>query len=152
MKKVVLALLVFGSLGCFAAEEGDIDAVKNCIEHWGKTPFKANPRFRVISSKVKVMGIGGDINDTKKTSEPELVLIKPSVTVMAKTALNLMNPNGWYCIKANVSVLGKSEINLNCKANLATSNDGTTVLGGKDEDAGGGVAVLGSIRVNKKCN
>jgi len=40
---------------------------------------------------------------------------------------------------------------LNCKANLASSKDGATVLGGKDDDAGGGVAVLGSIRVNKKC-
>lgn len=151
MKAAAFALLVLVSLNAFASEEGDERAIEDCISHWGKTPFKPHPKYRTINTKVKVMGIGGDIHDEKKTSEPELVLIKPSVTVMAKTALNLMNPNGWYCIKANVSVLGKSEINLNCKANLATSGDGATVLGGKDDDSGGGVAVLGSIRVNKKC-
>jgi len=39
-------------------------------------------------------------------------LVKPAVSVMAKTVLQLKNPNGWYCLKGRTSVLGKIEIQL----------------------------------------
>ena len=66
MKAAVLALLVLGSVGCYASDDGDDIAIENCISHWGKTPFKAHPKFRTISAKVKGMGIGGDVNENAR--------------------------------------------------------------------------------------
>jgi hypothetical protein len=132
-----------------AANAGDAEAIKSCLEHWKKHPFTgANPDFRIIKGKVRVMGIGDGIDDSGATKSPELVLIKPNVSVLSKTEMKLMNPNGWYCLKGNVSVLGKTVVELQCKANLASSEDGATVLGASE--TGGGVAVLGSLRVERE--
>jgi hypothetical protein len=146
--RILILVAMLLSVVCWAQEDGDDIAIQNCLKHWSKSPFKGHPHYRTVATTVKVLGIGGDIKEMGSTPKPELVLIKPSVTVLAKTSIQLMNPNGWYCIKANVSVLGKSAIELHCKANLATSKDGATVLGGSDT---GGVAVLGSIRVERIC-
>src|SRR4051794_11484017 len=95
MKYVVSFLIfttaVFVTPGAFAAAEGDSQAIQECLAHWGKHPFgKGTPTFRTFSSKVKVMGIGAaDINDEQATDKPDLVLVKPNVTVMSKTELNL---------------------------------------------------------------
>lgn len=132
-----------------ARAESDLSAIQSCLEHWGtKHPFsKTDPVYRTIQGKVKVMGIGGDVNDAEKTDKPDLVLVKPNVNVLGKAEMSLLNPNGWYCLKAKVAVLGKTVINLHCKANLASSNDGATVLGGADEQ--NGVTVLGASKLNR---
>jgi hypothetical protein len=132
-----------------ATEEGDLGAIRSCLAHWGKTaPFDTkSPKFRVLSAKVKVLGIGGETRDDVSTDAPDLVLIKANVNVLSKTELNLLNPNGWYCLKGQVAVLGKSEVKLHCKANLASSYDGATVMGGSDTDQG--VTVLGSSRLTR---
>jgi hypothetical protein len=132
----------------FSAAASDLDDIKACLHYWGKTPFsKESPEFRVVSSKVKVMGIGDDFVDSNKTAKPDLVLLKPAVTVMAKSVMSLLNPNGWYCIKGKVDVLGKGEINVACKAHLATSRDGTTVMGSNDAETG--VTVLGKSTITR---
>ena len=46
-----------------------------------------------------------------------------------------------------MAVLGKTQIELACKANLASSEDGATVLGGGEGN--GGVTVLGSSRIER---
>ena len=81
------------------------------------------------------------------STKPELVLVKPNVAVMTKNHLNLLNPNGWYCLKGQVSVLGKSEIHLHCKAKLASNRDGVSVLGATDHDSG--VTVLGKSELKR---
>ena len=130
------------------AEDSDKAVIQSCLEHWGKHPFDAkNPKYRIISSRVKVFGIGQDIEDKKKTSKPELVLVKHNVAVLSKSRIGLLNPNGWYCLKGDTAVLGKSEVVLDCKANLATSGEGVTVLGSNSSDDG--VTVLGSSSVRK---
>lgn len=147
-----ILILIFGlfitsaATVAIAATEGERDAVDRCLGNWRKHPFKKNPPFRIIAGKVRVLGAGGEIADTAPTDKPELVLIKPNVTVLAKSTLKLMNPNGWYCLKGRVAVLGKTQIDLACKANLASSEDGATVLGGGEQN---GVTVLGSSRVNR---
>lgn len=143
MKKT-LVLLLFGSLA--SASNPAIDA---CLRAWKTTPFKkGTDNFRSLSAKVKVMGIGANINDVKETKKPELILVKPGVTVLSKQKLHLLNPNGWYCLQGSVAVLGKSEIDVHCNAKLASSADGVAVLGDKDDEQGG-VAVLGKIEVNR---
>lgn len=155
MKKILLAtflasLLALSTLAIspsgYCSDTADLNAVKACLSSWSQNPFEAkSPTFRVISSQVKVMGIGHDVEDTKSTDKPELILVKPNVSVMTKTVMKLMNPNGWYCLKGKVAVLGKIEIHLGCESHLASTHDGATVLASnKDSD---GVTVLGASQV-----
>lgn len=149
MKKyLLLATIVFSfSLSHVAlAEDGDLEAIKNCLTKFGKHPFdEKNPSYTTISTKVKVLGVGEQTSDEIATDKPNLVLLKSNVTVLSKNNIRLMNPNGWYCIKGQVSVLGKSVIHIDCQSHLASSQDGVTVLGGGNN----GVTVLGSTQVMK---
>jgi hypothetical protein len=145
MKAAFLLLAVVSSLAAFATDQDDI---KSCLRNWGKHPFsKEDPDFRTIGAKVKVMGIGDDMIDNKTTKEPELVLLKPAVNVMAKNVINLLNPNGWYCMSGRVDVLGRTEINVNCKAHLAASAQGANVMGADETETG--VTVLGKTTISK---
>ncbi len=139
---ITMAFLYSG----LALANPDIDA---CLKAWGKHPFGQNPSFRKLAAKVKVLGIGGTVKDMETSSQPELILVKHSVSVMSKQTYQLMNPNGWYCLKGAVAVLGKSEINIHCKAHLASTDDGTAVAASNDGDSG--VAVLGKIQINRSC-
>lgn len=140
--------MAFGS-AALAATAADDEIVRDCLSNWSKHPFDAKkPKYRTIGTQVKVMGIGNDIIENEVTAEPELVLVKPNVAVMAKTLYSLMNPNGWYCMKNRVSVLGKTEIKMACKAHLTSNKESIAVLGGSDSDSGG-TAVLGSTRIEK---
>ncbi len=147
MKKLIFAALLVFSVNAPAAEESE--EVATCLKNWKNHPFKtARPEFRTIRSKVKVMGMGDELTDGQTTSTPELILVMPTVNVMSKSVLRLLNPNGWYCLKSNVAVLGKTEIELDCKAKLTAANLGATVLGKDDSDTGN-VTVLGKNTVTK---
>lgn len=125
-------------------------AIKNCLANWGKHPFNArHPKYRVIGSKVNVFGIGGKIHETKATKYPELVLIKPNVSVLSKSRMTLTNPKGWYCLHGKVNVLSKMYITLGCKSHIATSREGVSVLA-KDENEQG-VTVLSKAYVTRDC-
>jgi len=148
-KKFTLLISSFFLFTSMAAAD-EYEAVRLCMKNWGTHPFNASkPKYRVIGKKVKVFGIGGNINDSSVTASPELVLIKPNVSVMSVARMYLMNPNGWYCIHNKVNVMSKTEINLHCKANLATTKDGVAVLA-KDEKEQG-VTVLGKATIVRKC-
>lgn len=152
INKLVLVLVgcVF-SVSTFANDPETDQVVKECLSKWEKHPFNEKDlKYRTIATKVKVMGIGGNVKDDEKSQGPELILVKPGVSVMAKTKYELMNPNGWYCLKGRVSVMGKIDITVHCKAKLASSGDGVAVLGATD-DKSGGVSVLGSTRVTRRC-
>lgn len=145
-----LAAFVLVSVSAYASDqdESDITVVKACLKNFGKHPFNAEkPRFRVMAAKVRVLGIGGKTFDDQPTDKPELVLVKPNVSVLSRNDLVLNNPNGWYCLKGQVAVLGKAVIHLHCKAKLVSSRDSVTVLGGNDHDAG--VTVLGTTNVDR---
>ena len=154
---MILCLLFTSALVNVVAHAKDSDdsddssndrAINKCIKQWKNSPFqKGAEADLVMSPSVKVLGIGKDPSDTKVTSGPRLVLVKPNVNVLGKSTFKLLNPNGWYCFKANVSVLGRLAIQADCKAHLATSTDGANVLGADDSDHG--TSVLGSIRVER---
>lgn len=148
MKKILSFTLLVLSLtlsGVVVAGD-DLSDVKACLAHFKGHPFDAkNPSFQILSTGVKVFGVGSETNDLAKTEKPSLVLIKTNVTVLSKNKIFLMNPNGWYCLKGQVSVLGASEIHINCKAKIASSTDGVNVLGGSNTQ--NGVTVLGSSKI-----
>lgn len=148
MKQVIKALMFMGILSLVHAES-DSESIRNCLNAWGKHPFPKDKTVadKVLSPSVKVLGIGGrNIDDSKSTSKPSLVLIKPSVNVLSKSVFRLANPNGWYCLKGTVAVLGKAEFELDCHAKMASNNGDVAVLGANDNQEGG-VAVLGTIRL-----
>lgn len=147
MKKFFLLLNLV--VVAFAKGDSDAEAIQNCLNAWGKHPFPKNKSVAdlVLKPSVKVLGIGGrNVDDSRQTEKPSLVLVKPSVNVLSKSTFRFANPNGWYCLKGTVAVLGKAEFTVNCKARVASNNGDVAVLG-KNENQEGGVAVLGSIRM-----
>ena len=138
-----VALLAHGTSA--SAEEG-ADAIASCLKAWGPHPFGKNPRYKTLETSVKVFGIGQNPADSERTSSPSLVLVNPTVNVMGGTTMELLNPNGWYCFRSNVNVMGGLSIKAHCKAHLASAADGVTVLG--SSSANKSVTVMGSTHVD----
>lgn len=151
MRKLTILFLLLGSFSCLPIVQANekLTAVRICLANWGDHPFNAkDPTYRVIGTRVKVFGIGGNFTDDNETPNPALVLIKPNVSVMSRSTMNLMNPNGWYCLDNKVNVMSKSIINIHCNAKLASTIEGTTVLGSSRQNDG--VTVMGKAVVNRK--
>lgn len=150
MRRLALVVMIAAALGATAAprtaraQDEYMNDIRLCMQNWKTHPFGDRPQYRVIAPQVRVFGIGGNVDDTSPTEKPELVYIRPNVSVMSKSTLNLMNPNGWYCLANNTAVMAKIVINLDCRAHLASSEEGVAVLGGGDK----GVNVLGKTAVN----
>jgi hypothetical protein len=143
LRFAALGLAISMSAPSVAAEVDS--AIASCLRAWGKQPFGANPRYKTLSTSVKVFGIGENPADREKTSSPSLVLVNTGVNVMGRTRVELLNPNGWYCFKSNVNVMGSLIITAACTAHLASAHDGTTVLGSNSDNKS--VTVMGATRV-----
>jgi len=154
----IVALLAF----CLAlsvpmvvsAQEVD-SSIAACLKAWGDHPFGKNPQFKTLATSVKVFGIGKQAGDTEPTSSPSLVLINPIFNVMGVSTIELLNPNGWYCLRTTVSVIGGVTIRAHCKAQLASTSDGKTVRGNNTENRkikDQAVTVMGTIAVERPCN
>ena len=129
-----------------AAEQDDPQAIRECLKKWGNHPFKKeNPPYKELAGGVKVLGVGKRVEDTEVTSAPRLVLVNPAVSVLTKNTYRLLNPNGWYCLKDNVTVLGKSVIEALCTSRLTASSKSVTVLG----SGGEGTTVLGKAIIKR---
>jgi hypothetical protein len=96
---------------------------------------------------VRIFSTGVSVQDDRATEQPDLVLVKPSVSVFSKSTIRLLNPQGWYCLKGKVAVFSGVDIQIDCRANLASSSDGATVLGSNDRRDG--VTVFGNSSVNR---
>ena len=120
-------------------------AIASCLKAWGAHPFGVKPKYRTIGTSAKVFGIGQNQVDSLHTDKPALVLVNNSVNVMGGTTLELLNPNGWYCFRSNVNVMGSFRIRAQCSAHLASSRDGATVIGSNSDSRS--VTVLGSTKI-----
>jgi hypothetical protein len=146
-KLLITCLSVCSALmmvGVAYAEEGD-SSIESCLRAWGKHPFGNNPTFKTFATSVRVFGIGQNTADTERTETPTLVLVNPGFNVLGGTTLELLNPNGWYCFRSNVNVMGSLRIRAHCKAHLASADDGVTVLG--SNQANKSVTVMGATHV-----
>lgn len=149
LARVLLATTAL-SLGTTTAAlaDDDIDSgVAACLQAWGSHPFGKKPGYRVLSTSVKVFGIGQASGDYEKTASPSLVVVNPGVNVMGGSEIELLNPNGWYCLRTTVNVMGGLTIRLACNAQIAMSSGGTTVMGNNAEQKG--VTVMGSTTVER---
>lgn len=138
--------LTFGAQSAMAEADAGQEAINRCLSSWGNHPFGKDPGYDVLATSVKVFGIGENPKDKKVTDKPALILVNPAVNVMGGTTYELLNPNGWYCFKANVNVMGGLVIKADCKAHLASSSSGATVFG-KSNSTEKGVTVMGSTKV-----
>lgn len=116
-----------------SAREAD-SAIAACLKAWGDNPFGKSPKFKTIGTSLRVFGIGSEPNDTEPTSSNSLVLINPSVNLLGGSTIELLNPNGWYCMRTTISIVGRVRIRANCKAHLAATSAGVTVVANKDKD------------------
>jgi hypothetical protein len=144
LRCAIMAIAMLTSVPSLA--EAAVDGyIASCLKAWGKHPFGSNPRFKTMATSVKVFGIGQDPADTERTNTPSLVLVNTGVNVMGGAKLELLNPNGWYCFRSNVNVMGSLIIKAHCKAHLASAHDGTTVLGSNSDNKS--VTVMGSTQI-----
>ncbi|MFO1263501.1 MAG: hypothetical protein U1E84_09230 [Rhodoferax sp.] len=128
------------------ADDSD-SGINSCLKAWGKHPFGKNPSYKTLSTSVKVFGIGKDTSDSEETSTPSLVMVNPGVNVAGGKTVKVLNPNGWYCFRTTVSVMGGMTIQAHCKAHLATTSG--EVMGTAKDAEGKGVTVLGSTQVER---
>jgi hypothetical protein len=154
----VVALLAFGlALSVpMAVSAEEVDAsIAACLKAWGDHPFGKNPQFKTLETSVKVFGIGNKTGDTEPTGSPSLVLVNPMFNLMGESNVDLLNPNGWYCLRTTVSVIGWMNIRAHCKARLAATSDGHVALGNNTENRGLknlGVTVMSALAVERPCN
>lgn len=134
----------------------EIDSpIAACLKAWGDPPFGKKPQFKTLGTSVTVFGIGERAGDTEQTSSPSLVLVNPIFNVMGGSTIELLNPNGWYCLQTAVSILGRLTIRVQCKAHLAMTSNGRTMRGNDAENTGIrdlGVTSVGTISIERPCN
>lgn len=144
------------------------DSLRKCLNLWGTTPFK-----EIKADQVKVMdvsvgvgggllsgglaGIGNIINignpkDLEVTSTPRLIVLPLSVNVGGATTFELMNPNGWYCMKAAVGARSTVNIKLHCNAKIAQSDLGVSLDTNPGGAAGGTPAGVPPLPVSVGIN
>ena len=154
----IVALLAFCLALSFPAvvSAREVDSsIAACLTAWGDHPFGKTPQFKTLATSVKVFGIGRETGDTAPTSSPSLVLINPSFNVMGGSTIELLNPNGWYCLRTTVSIIGRVSIRAHCKAHLASTSSGTTVLGNNSQNRNIKdltLTVMSTIFVERPCN
>lgn len=135
------------------AQEAD-RSIAACLNVWGDHPFGKTPQFKTLPTSFTVFGMGSAIGDTQPTNSPSLVLINPSFNVMGGSTIELLNPNGWYCLRTTVSIMGRVNIRAHCKAHLAATSAGSTVLGNTSENRNIkdiAVTVMSTISVERPC-
>ena len=136
------------------AQEVD-GSIAACLKAWVDHPFGKNPKFKTLETSVKVFGIGTSAADTELTSSPSLVLINPIVNVMGASSIDLMNPNGWYCLRTTVNIVGGVSIRAHCKAQLAATSDGVAARGNNTGNRGIkdlNVTLMGSVSIERPCS
>ena len=151
---LVASCLVLSVPMAVSAKEVD-SSIAACLKAWGDHPFGKEPQFKTLGTSVTVFGIGTKAGDTERTSAPALVLIKPIVNVMGESTIELLNPNGWYCLQTTVDIIGGVNVRAHCKAKLASTSDGKAVLADNTENRSIKdltLTVMGGLSIERPCN
>ena len=132
INQIILDMTLLFSMPTLATEIDD--SIANCLKAWGKHPFGNNPNYKTLATSVKVFGIGADPTDAEVTNSPSLVLVNPGVNVMGGSTIELLNPNGWYCLRNDVNVMGGLTTKVHCKAHLASATESSVTVLGSNSD------------------
>jgi hypothetical protein len=142
-----------GGVNATPGSNSDQGAIAKCLTAWGQNPFGPNPTvYRKINASVQVLGFGSAVavKDDQPTAQPALILINAAVGVLSQSKLELLNPNGWYCLKVDVNVLNNTTIDLACQAHLADSRVNVGVLSNNEPAGIVGVHVLSDVKVQRQ--
>ncbi|MBM4252001.1 MAG: hypothetical protein FJ146_08525 [Deltaproteobacteria bacterium] len=125
--------------------------INKCLTVWGaNSPFNASSPYRNLGVSVNILGFGSTIEDTNVTAAPELVVIPVAVNVLTITKYRLLNPNGWYCMIADVGVGAAIGVDLHKTARLADSRVDVRILtAGSNGPATVDVHVLSAVKVRR---
>ena len=129
---LMAALLFAGSQALAQTDlelQDDAEALNTCLAAWGHHPFGSQMRYTRLSTAVKVAGRGSGTADYSATDHPSLILVDPLVTARGDASLSLLNPQGWYCLRAPENEWGALRIRLHCHAHLASATGGATLWG-----------------------
>lgn len=130
LKVVCSAALLLSSSAALAYENaedylarGRDAAIKSCLSQFADHPFDpADVNAKFLAPTVSVFNHGTTLEDSEVTTEPVLVVIAPAINVLGDVTYKLQNPNAWYCLASNISVLGTTKVELACDAHFAQSN------------------------------
>lgn len=137
-----------------SAKEVD-SSIAACLKAWGDHPFGEAPQFKSLEGSLTAFGIGRKAGDREPTSAPSLVLIEPSFNVMGGSTIELLNPNGWYCMRTMLSIVGTLSVRAHCKARLAATSAGSTAVGNNIENRNIkdlAVTSIGTVEVERPCD
>jgi hypothetical protein len=104
------------------ATTAEVEQISSCLQKWGQVPFSGAISVRRIYATVTVGGFGVGINDITQTPGPALILVDAGVNVGGSPVFNMLNNNGFYCMKVNVNVNTSFTVNLACNARLADNS------------------------------
>lgn len=151
---VSLFCLALSAPGVAVAEALD-SSIAACLKVWTDHPFGQQPKFKTLGTSFTVFGIGNAVRDAQPTNSPALVLVGPMFNVAGSSTVELLNPNGWYCLETTLSVAGRLHLRAHCKARVAMTSDGKTVRGDNTENRSIRdvvVTMLGSVPVERPCD
>ncbi len=104
-------------------QQQSIDAAKACVRQWDNSPFseaEAEKAFNLFP-----MRVGEEqrlvFNDNIKSDTPRLVVLHIEGDASEKSTMNLLDPNGWYCVNVIAVKVRDMLINLDCKANFTAT-------------------------------
>lgn len=129
----------------------DAFALNACLAAWGNHPFGSHLTYTTLRTSVKMAGAGPATSDRAATNHPSLILVDPLVNARGDASIALLNPNGWYCLRAPANVLGALRVQLHCRARMASGTGGATTWG--TGSGGAGPVVMGAVQVERtNCN
>jgi hypothetical protein len=97
--------------------------ISRCLNSFTDHPFDSQqPNARFMFPTVTVGGQGTALIDDEITEAPVLTIVTASVNVLGEAHYQLLNPQAWYCLVAQVNVLAKTTIDLDCNAHFTQTN------------------------------
>ena len=97
--------------------------IQSCLNQFEHHPFHEEPiNARIIAPTINILNSSGSLSDEVPTDQPELVIISSSLNVFGNSTFKLLNPNAWYCLAANVSIHGVTNIDIHRDAHFVQLN------------------------------
>ena len=155
-RRLTILLTLACALGSVQAQTGeravdDAFALNACLAAWGNHPFGSHLTYTSLNTSVKLSGAGPATVDQTATNHPSLILVNPLVNALGDAHIALMNPNGWYCLRASANQMGALRIQLHCRARMASGAGGATTWG--TGGGGAGPTTMGAAQVERVgCN
>ena len=127
-KSTLLLALSSSSLALAEESPRNLNAVTNfviqsCLKQFGDSPFGGESiNYKILAPTINVLNGTSILLDDAKTTEPQLIIVSAAVNVLSNATYKFLNPQGWYCLAPNVSVLGVTNIDLNQSAHFVQLN------------------------------